>query len=138
VRCKLARPTLVGWLTDYFNADVNQTARKPYAYPAYDTFDAGSKPDEVNDGDLLAPRMLNAAPTIAAFYSLQRIRRPLRRMLSATGPPASSDHRGELACDETDETASRTCARSATEIKRSFGSRSGGVGAPMTATGRAI
>ena len=73
------------WLTDYFDADVNQTAPKPYAYPAYDTFDAGSKPDELNDGDLLAPGMLNAAPTIAAFYSLQRIREHLQQRLAAIG-----------------------------------------------------
>lgn len=70
------------WLTDYFDADVNRTARKPYAYPAYDTFDAGSGPDELNDGDLLVSGMLNAAPTIAAFYSLQRVRKHLQQRLA--------------------------------------------------------
>jgi len=58
-------------------------ARKPYAYPAYDTFDAESGPDELNDGGLLAPGMLNAAPTIAAFYSLQRMRKHLQQRLAA-------------------------------------------------------
>lgn len=61
------------WVAEYFNVD-NQHLSSPYAYPAYDTYDSGSGPSQLNDGDLLAPALLNAAPTIRAFYSLQRVR----------------------------------------------------------------
>ncbi len=70
------------WLTDYFDAAKNRKDRKPYAYPAYDKFNAGSTPNELNDGDLLAPGMLNAAPTIAAFYSLRNARGHLQQRLA--------------------------------------------------------
>lgn len=61
------------WVAEYFTAK-NQHAANPYAHPAYDAYDSGSGPFELNDGDLLAPVLLNAAPTVRAFYSLQRVR----------------------------------------------------------------
>lgn len=70
------------WLTEYFDEETNRKAKDPYAYPAYDEFNAGSGPNKLNDGDLLAPGMLNAAPTITAFYSLQRIREHLQQRLT--------------------------------------------------------
>lgn len=72
------------WIGGYFGAARNRTLRKPYAYPAYDEFNAGSTPNELNDGDLLAPPgMLHAAPTIAAFYSLRGVREHLQQRLAA-------------------------------------------------------
>jgi len=62
------------WIDVYFDAKANRVARKPYAYPAYDGLITGSGPEELNDGDLFAPTALNAAPTIAALYSLQSVR----------------------------------------------------------------
>lgn len=43
----------------------------------------GSGPDELNDGDLLAPLLLNAGPTMAAVYSLQVVRPALEAGLAA-------------------------------------------------------
>lgn len=76
-----------GWVHDYFDADANRLSRKPYAYPAYDLLATGSRSNELNDGDLLAPTLLNAAPSIAAFYALQSAREKLEAGLKAT--PAS-------------------------------------------------
>lgn len=45
-----------------------------YSYPAYDTYEAGSDPHHLSDGDLLAPVLLNVRPSVNAFYSLQSIR----------------------------------------------------------------
>lgn len=61
------------WISAYFTR-ANEHLDKPYAYPAYDDHESGSGPFELNDGDLLAPALLNAAPTVRAFYSLQRVR----------------------------------------------------------------
>ena len=61
------------WVAEYF-APENLTRARPYAHPAYDTYDTRSGASELNDGDLLAPALLNAAPTVRAFYSLQRVR----------------------------------------------------------------
>ncbi|MFI7547588.1 DUF6308 family protein [Actinoplanes sp. NPDC049599] len=71
------------WVDTYFDGPANRTADKPFAYPAYDELCTGSGPDQLNDGDLLAPTMLNAAPTIAAFYSLQAARPRLEQGLRA-------------------------------------------------------
>src|SRR4051812_25806072 len=56
---------------------------KPFAYPAYDRMTTGSDPNELNDGDLLAPLLLNAGPTIAAVYSLHAVRPVLEAGLAA-------------------------------------------------------
>src|SRR3712207_5998495 len=69
-----------GWITDYFSPK-NRTSPAPYAHPAYDLYDSGSGPFGLNDGDLLAPALLNAAPTMRAFYSLQRVRPDLIKAL---------------------------------------------------------
>ena len=61
-----------GWIAEYSTPE-NLTRARPYAHRAYDTYDTGSGPSELNDGDLLAPALLNAAPTVRAFYSLQRV-----------------------------------------------------------------
>lgn len=70
------------WLGSYFDETGNRTRKDPFAYPAYDRLDTGSGPDVLNDGDLLAPTLLNAAPKIVAFFSLQRTRERLQDALS--------------------------------------------------------
>jgi hypothetical protein len=75
------------WVQNYFDAGANRLSRKPYAYPAYDSLATSSHSDELNDGDLLAPTLLNAAPSIAAFYALQSAREQVEAGLRAT--PAS-------------------------------------------------
>jgi len=69
------------WVEAYFDRG-NQNSRTPYAYPAYDEYQSGSGPFELNDGDLLAPTLLNAAPTVRAFYSLQEVRADLTEALT--------------------------------------------------------
>jgi Family of unknown function (DUF6308) len=76
--------TAHGWVMEYFNAAENFTAKRPFAYPAYDDLWTGSGPDEVNDGDLLAPGMLNAPIDVAGLYALQRIRPRLKAALERT------------------------------------------------------
>jgi hypothetical protein len=75
----------VAWLKDYFNENRNVLHSHPYAYPAYDRLQTGSGPDELNDGDLLAPGMLNASVTVRGFYSLQRVCGMLESGLELTG-----------------------------------------------------
>lgn len=76
--------TAESWIDHYFDQEKNTTSRRPYAYPAYDKLATGSGPDELNDGDLLAPALLNAAPSITAFYALQSVRQRLVAALAAT------------------------------------------------------
>ncbi|WP_370087670.1 DUF6308 family protein [Streptacidiphilus sp. MAP12-16] len=76
----------VHWVTQYFDATANQTGKNPYAYPAYDDLHTGSSPDQLTDGDLLAPTLLNAAPSITAFYTLQALRPTLEAALAAIPP----------------------------------------------------
>ncbi|MFF2937067.1 DUF6308 family protein [Streptomyces mirabilis] len=76
------------WVRSYFDESANRAAAaakggKPFAYPAYDRMATGSGPDELNDGDFLAPLLLNAGPTIAAVYSLQAVRPVLEAGLAA-------------------------------------------------------
>ncbi|MEU8968137.1 DUF6308 family protein [Streptomyces monashensis] len=76
------------WVTRYFDENANRHAaasrsRNVYAWPAYDRLNTGSGPNELNDGDFLAPGMLNAAPSITAMYSLQKARGALERALAA-------------------------------------------------------
>ena len=69
------------WIVEYSDP-ANATRRKPSAHPAYDRYATGSGPSELNDGDLLAPALLNAGPTVRAFYSLQQVRPRLVEALS--------------------------------------------------------
>lgn len=69
------------WLKDYTDPG-HQQGKKPYAYPAYDFLDTGSGSDEINGGDLLAPTLLNAAPSVSAFYRLEATASALANALS--------------------------------------------------------
>lgn len=63
-----------GWVTAYVDTASSRRSKKPYAYPAYDGFSANSGPDELSDGDLLTPGLLNVPINIRTFYELQRVR----------------------------------------------------------------
>lgn len=70
-----------GWVRQYTAEDVK--AAKPYAYPAYDRFDAeGNDPTRLTDGDLLAPGMLNVPVKIDTFYDLAAVRGQLEAALA--------------------------------------------------------
>lgn len=71
------------WVTAYLDRAVNLTGSRPYAFPAYDEFRAGSSPDGLDDGELLAPGLLNVPVKIRPFYALQRIRPQLEVGLAA-------------------------------------------------------
>ncbi|WP_330342557.1 DUF6308 family protein [Streptomyces sp. NBC_00557] len=76
------------WVTRYFDENANRHAAATraggvYAWPAYDRLDTGSGPNEANDGDFLAPGMLNAGPSIAGMSSLHTVRGTLERALAA-------------------------------------------------------
>ena len=45
-----------------------------YAWPHYDGFQSSSGPDELGDGDLLVPVLLNVRMTIAGFAGLKELR----------------------------------------------------------------
>ncbi|MBP5905798.1 hypothetical protein F3K40_08440 [Streptomyces sp. LBUM 1478] len=83
--------TAARWVSSYFDEGANRAAAaakrgRPFAYPAYDRMVTGSGPDELNGGDLIAPVLLNAGPTIAAFYSLQSVLPTLESGLAAVPP----------------------------------------------------
>ncbi|MFG2560058.1 DUF6308 family protein [Streptomyces sp. NPDC048496] len=79
--------TAAAWISRYFDEKANMDAASvmggnPYAYPLYDRMDTGSGPDELNDGDLLAPLLVNAGPTIKAVFNLQAVRPELEAALT--------------------------------------------------------
>lgn len=76
----------VKWVTDYTSpppqdTSTTRTAIQRFAYPAYDRLLTGSGPNELNDGDLLAPLLLNAAPSVNAFYRFQAMKAGLEQGL---------------------------------------------------------
>ncbi|MGW2795962.1 DUF6308 family protein [Streptomyces sp. NPDC001269] len=79
--------TAARWIRAYFdeaaNRDTSATKNKPYAYPVYDQMATNSGPNELNDGDLLAPLLLNAGPSIRGLFSLQAVRPALQDGLAA-------------------------------------------------------
>ncbi|MGW1670629.1 DUF6308 family protein [Streptomyces sp. NPDC002324] len=79
------------WIRQYFDAEANRAAAvaakgRPYAFPAYDRMNTGSGPNELNDGDLLAPVLLNVAPKLHAVLNLQAVRPDLEAVLAAIPP----------------------------------------------------
>lgn len=60
------------------------TGSSAWAYPAYDSYDARSGPDSIEDADLLAPVLLNVHRlTLKAYYGLQQQRDRLQECLAA-------------------------------------------------------
>lgn len=70
------------WIHEYTSPE-KLTSKKPYAYPAYDNLDTGSGANELNDGDLLAPALLNSAPSVSGFYRFQDMKARLQDVLTA-------------------------------------------------------
>lgn len=68
--------TACEWVRLYTDEEANRTSVHPYAYPAYDTFQASESgdPTRLTDADLLAPALLNVTPRIRSYYALQAIR----------------------------------------------------------------
>lgn len=69
------------WVREYTDPSQTQSGA-PFAYPGYDLMDTGSGQSVLNDGDLLAPVLLNVKPPLAAFYSLQRMRLEIQQRLA--------------------------------------------------------
>ncbi len=66
-----------GWIEKYTAHD----APEPYAWRFYDELETGSGPNEVSGGDLLAPTLMNAPPSLTAFKSLTHARSDLEKKL---------------------------------------------------------
>lgn len=74
-------PQALEWVRTYTAGNVR--AANPFAYPAYDRFDAeGNDPTRLTDGDLLAPGMLNVPVKIDSFYDLTAVRGALEAALA--------------------------------------------------------
>ncbi len=59
-----------------------------FGYPAYDSFDAGSGPFRLGDGDQLTPVLLNVPVSVKTFYSLSDLRGRLDAWLGKVPPDA--------------------------------------------------
>ncbi|WEV78809.1 DUF6308 family protein [Janibacter cremeus] len=81
-RATIPMKPALDWIQAYTNR-VHVDSKKPYAYWAYDALDTGAGQDKFNDGDLLVPLLLNAAPTVAAFYRLRAMAPDLEIALEA-------------------------------------------------------
>lgn len=72
------------WVEEYTNAKVSVVADEPFAFPAYDHYRADDNlPSVLDDGDLLAPILLNVTISIRSYYALQQQRGRLQRALAA-------------------------------------------------------
>ena len=69
--------------------------KKPYAYPWYDTYDTGTS-NELCDADFLAPVLLNAPPTIAAYATMKRLEDALNTALEAIPPGSVLDNDADV------------------------------------------
>ena len=74
------------WVSSHTSKPSNP--KKPFGYPWYDTYDTGTS-DEIVDGDLLAPTLLNVRIPIATYQSLKSISPTLNRILAEIPPDTS-------------------------------------------------
>ncbi|WP_265442797.1 DUF6308 family protein [Flexivirga meconopsidis] len=80
-RVTVGLATAAGWVSEYTDpARIGSNA--PYAFPAYDRMDTESDASRLNDGDLLAPALLNVTPKLRAFYALKAMRTDLEERLA--------------------------------------------------------
>ncbi|WP_149480506.1 DUF6308 family protein [Mycolicibacterium sp. P1-18] len=69
------------WVAEYTSSGT--TSDEPFAYPAYDCFEAGrNDPTQLTDADLLAPGLLNVPVKIRSYYDLQAVRDDLESALA--------------------------------------------------------
>ena len=74
------------WVSSHTSKPSNP--KKPFGYPWYDTYDTGTS-DEIVDGDLLAPTLLNVRIPIVTYQSLKSISPTLNRILTEIPPDTS-------------------------------------------------
>lgn len=80
------------WARTYLDAERNRTHPEPYAFPAYDQFDAEhNQPGRLTDADFLAPVLLNVGISIRSFYALQGVRQRLENSLLDIGDLALTE-----------------------------------------------
>lgn len=81
-KCVVAMDTARGWVTAYTDAERNTVSPTPFAYPAYDLYNASDNdPGVLTDADLLAPGLLNVSVKIRTYYGLQGMRGFLEPLL---------------------------------------------------------
>jgi hypothetical protein len=90
----------IKWVRAYTEEEKNLTSAEPYAFPAYDRYNAlQDDPARVSDADLLAPALLNVGSSIRSFYGLQQIREQLEKALAnedLAKPLASIEDEGRI------------------------------------------
>lgn len=78
--------TAIKWVRLYTDEVENRSRLKPYAFPAYDRYNASQNdPARITDADLLAPALLNVGSSIRSYYGLQQIRPRLEDALGHDG-----------------------------------------------------
>ncbi len=83
---KIAIDQAKSWVSRYTSPP--KDPKRPYGYPAYDSYDTGGTGTLV-EADLLAPALLNVRVSIAAFESLKTMVSVLNEQLSTISPEAS-------------------------------------------------
>ena len=78
MRCRIARPPVPFEAGRQYLSGIGV-----HGHPAYDGYNTGSGPNEVHDGDLLAPTLLNVTPRLRGYYTLLDLRADLERWLQA-------------------------------------------------------
>ncbi len=78
MRCRIARPPVPFEAERQYLSGIGV-----HGHPAYDGYNTGSGPNEVHDGDLLAPTLLNVTPRLRGYYTLLDLRADLERWLQA-------------------------------------------------------
>lgn len=75
--------TAIKWVRSYTDEVENRSSAEPYAFPAYDRYNAlQDDPARISDADLLAPALLNVGSSLRSFYGLQEIRGQLEDALA--------------------------------------------------------
>ena len=75
--------TAIKWVRWYTDEASNPSRIKPYAFPAYDRYNARENdPTVISDADLLAPTLLNVGSSIRSYYGLQQVRERLQEALA--------------------------------------------------------
>ncbi len=92
-RVQVPLATALKWLAGYLNQELNETAKKPFAYPAYDHYEPGAvDANEISDGDLLAPMLLNVKVSVRSLYALQAVRSKMEAALEKVKPETELAH----------------------------------------------
>lgn len=89
------------YVQEYTAPPADGRAKDLFAWQAYDRF-AGGKPNELTDGELLTPILLNVRMSIDSFVGLKAIRPELERLLAAV---PSDTHLAGVTDDEIDKVA---------------------------------